>query len=61
MTIACVLLKKGAMISNQVNNSLKNKLNCFNDFYFDKFTQGKDFPKLQHYLNEDIKVYAAFE
>lgn len=46
MTLACVLLKKGIIISNQIYNSLKNKINCFNDFFFDKFIQGKDYPKL---------------
>lgn len=46
MTLACILLKKGIYIINRINESLVDKVNYFNDFFFDKFTLGKDYPKL---------------
>ena len=37
--------------------SLDKKENLFDDFFFNKFQQTKDYERLIYYLNEDFKVY----
>ena len=61
MTIACLLLKKGIIMVENLSNSLSQNQNYFNDPFYAKFAQGKDHQKLQHFLKEDIKVYLAFQ
>lgn len=60
MTLTIGLLKQGLVIIDRLLKSLQKEENFFEDKFFGVFKKGKDYERLQYYLNEDIKVYLEF-